>query len=236
VSELEEELTKESKIDDKTHKDSTEVDNQPNVEQDSVAGPKATKKEKREKRDKKKDKKAKHEEKIKTKESEKKDKSKRKVAKSDSTKPKKPSKKLEEDFFVWAPIDDNTILEAKTKFGPNWELISDVVNSLPRPVPKRCSRRQCFEHWKNALQAKEEPKEIQKEPIQFSILEIIKRTVQKKKQIPGDNMLTSSIPTDASHAQAAMAVKSRNPIEIATNALLKLQRLPKEHATGVVFI
>ncbi len=143
----------------------------------------------------------------------------------------------------WSIDDDIALVEGKTKFGPNWDLLSDIVGSIVRSVPKRRSRKQCFEHWHWVSQSKEmlpAPTSPPSEPPHFAILEVIKRTMQKKKQIPGrigsvaqtENLVP--VATHASHSQAAVSVgmgtKPRSPIEIATNAILKLQGIQNKQA------
>jgi hypothetical protein len=111
----------------------------------------------------------------------------------------------------WTIEEDNTLAHAKNKYGTNWDLICDIVNSLPRPIRRKRNKKHVFERWKNHFQGKDtipiDPaSEVQTEQKpQFNILDLIKKTLQKKKTIPG--RLGSAAETEApvqihpSHAQ-----------------------------------
>jgi hypothetical protein len=147
------------------------------------------------------------------------------------------------DILVgWTTEEDNAIIAARARYGGNWDLIADIVSSLPRPIKKIRTKKQCYERWRVALQSKEDGKAINPTPpstpissegtapasppagVQFAILDIIKKTMQKKKPIPGrvgtHTVSETTVPTHPSHSQVAVSAgftttkTPRTPLEI----------------------
>jgi len=191
-------------------------------------------------------------------------KDKQKKRKTTGTKPsdKKALEELVDQEFSytspWTTEEDIALVDGKVKFGLNWDIICDIVTAVPKSVTKKRSRKQCMDRWRVLSQGKEDfnksmlptvqstPSEGQSQQYQYTILDVIKRTVQKKKQIPGrigtvaQSESLVPVTTHTSHAQAAVTVginstsKPRNPLEIATNAILKIQRIQKEQSTPII--
>lgn len=50
----------------------------------------------------------------------------------------------------WTPEEDKAMAQAKSRFGSNWELIADILNSLPKVFVKRSrSKKHCLDHFKS---------------------------------------------------------------------------------------
>ncbi|PRP73136.1 Swi2/Snf2-Like family protein [Planoprotostelium fungivorum] len=108
-------------------------------------------------------------------------------------------------ILPWCVDEDLAILEAKSKFGTNWDLITDIVNSVPHPFRRRRSKKHIYERWKTVL-AEEEGFQTEKmrlalqnneasgnpnsavdcRPSLFSVLDVLKKMPPQKKRGRGE--------------------------------------------------
>lgn len=139
---------------------------------------------------------------------------------------------------AWTAEEDDAITEAVNMFGTNWDLVADVITSLPRTPRVRRTKKQCVERWKligpTDDKKEQKPKPKLDTPIQyhFAVLDVIKRSAQKKKggaapiaptaaiKPPEKQPETAPTPVHASHTAAATAALAasqkplRSPLDV----------------------
>ncbi len=141
----------------------------------------------------------------------------------------------------WTLEEDTVLLSASTQYGPNWDLICDLVNSCPSCKYHKRTRRQCYERWGEKGHSSTSPQvqpssgslETQSSSAAtqrptFAILQLLQRNLQKKKPISSARPISSS---QASNSETQSQPLGKHvPYPAATNFILC------PHLPGAMFL